>query len=93
MTVIEPNGNGMSDLLYSTYIGGNDPAVPPYLMPDRGLGIAVDDLGMVYLTGETGSTDFPANSESSSESFTDIFLMKLDLQLEEERIYIPIVLK
>jgi hypothetical protein len=40
-----------SALVYSTYLGGAS--------GDTGLGIAVDAAGSAYLTGETGSTDFP----------------------------------
>jgi len=40
-----------SALVYSTYLGGNN--------LDVGYGIAVDSSGNAYVTGETGSTDFP----------------------------------
>jgi hypothetical protein len=93
VAVIDPAGNGASDLLYSTYLGGGDPNVPPYLMPDRGLGISVDEFGAVYLTGETGSADFPPQTQSSPASFTDVFLMKMDLPLDGYKTYLPNVLK
>ncbi len=38
-------------LLYSTYLGGGS--------SDEGFGIAVDGAGDAYVTGDTGSTDFP----------------------------------
>jgi hypothetical protein len=91
VTVINPGGNGSADLVYSTFIGGNDPAVPPYLMPDKGYGISVDEFGMVYLTGETGSSDFPPGEASSAGSFTDIFLMKLDLPLGAYTLSLPLI--
>jgi hypothetical protein len=41
-----------SNLIYSTFLGGT-------IDEDFGYGIAVDDAGAAYVTGETGSTDFP----------------------------------
>jgi hypothetical protein len=41
-------------LIYSTYLGGTD--------PDEPLGIAVDGGGNAYVTGSTGSTDFPTSN-------------------------------
>jgi Beta-propeller repeat len=41
-------------LVYSTYLGGNAGDVG-----DQGNGIAVDNRGNAYVTGFTGSTDFP----------------------------------
>jgi hypothetical protein len=48
VTKLSPSGNS---LVYSTYLGGNN--------EDRGRGIAVDGSGNAYLTGFTGSSDFP----------------------------------
>ena len=48
VTKLSPGG---SALVYSTYLGGSD--------NDFGSGIAVDASGSAYVTGETGSTDFP----------------------------------
>ena len=45
---LDPAG---SSLIYSTYLGGSD--------DDRGFGIAVDPAGNAYVTGRTGSTNFP----------------------------------
>ncbi|MGA9498141.1 MAG: SBBP repeat-containing protein [Terriglobales bacterium] len=43
-----------SALVYSTYLGGNG-----YDYGDRGYAIAVDSSGEAYVTGVTGSTNFP----------------------------------
>ena len=51
---IAPNGNGAADLIYSTYFGGSDGAVP-----DRAYGIALDSSKNVYIAGQTGSDNFP----------------------------------
>jgi len=48
VTKVNPAGNA---LLYSTYLGGSD--------VDGARGIAVDSAGNAYVTGITGSTDFP----------------------------------
>ena len=49
--VTKLNDTGSSPLVYSTYLGGSD--------ADQGFGIAVDQAGNAYVTGETRSTDFP----------------------------------
>ncbi len=51
LTVIEPQGQGASDLVYSTYLGGTD--------NDTCNALAVSG-GRAYLAGETSSIDFPA---------------------------------
>jgi hypothetical protein len=48
VTELNPQG---SALIYSTYLGGTG--------SDGGAGIALDAAGDAYVTGETGSTDFP----------------------------------
>jgi hypothetical protein len=48
VTALNPAG---SALLYSTYLGGS--------LNDTGTGIAVDGANNVYVTGQTGSSDFP----------------------------------
>jgi hypothetical protein len=48
VTVVSPAGAG---LVYSSYLGG--------VSSDAGNGIAVDGAGNAYVTGSTGSTDFP----------------------------------
>jgi hypothetical protein len=51
VSVINPAG---SALVYSTFLGGS--------AADLGLGIAVDSQGDAYVTGVTGSSDFPTKS-------------------------------
>ncbi len=41
-------------LVFSTYLGGNDVEIV-----DRGFSVAVDSAGITYVTGMTGSTNFP----------------------------------
>jgi hypothetical protein len=58
-------------LVYSTYLGGS--------YSDLGTGIAVDDSGSVYVSGTTGSSDFPTVNafQSSMTTGGDAFLAKL----------------
>src|SRR5205814_9247046 len=51
VTKLNPTG---SALVYSTYLGGSS--------SDAGYGIAVDAAGNAYVTGGTGSTDFPTTA-------------------------------
>jgi len=51
--VTKINASG-SALVYSTYLGGSS--------SDGGCGIAVDDAGNAYVTGETWSDDFPTQA-------------------------------
>jgi len=70
VTKLNPQG---SAVVYSTYLGGNG--------DDCGLGIAVNPLGVTYLTGQTSSTDFPTTSRAFQPSFgggnLDGFVAKL----------------
>jgi hypothetical protein len=76
--VTKLNSEG-SALIYSTYIGGNGQDTPS--------GIAVDQAGNVFVTGDTTSTNFPTTSVafqkvfSSNSSFlnpSDAFITKLN---------------
>jgi hypothetical protein len=66
---LNPAGSG---LVYSTYIGGSG--------DDRGSGIAVDGSGNAYVTGSTGSTDFPTMNplQPTNGGSNDAFVAKLN---------------
>lgn len=54
VTALNPSGNA---LLYSTYLGGS--------LNDAGTGIAIDGSRTVYVTGQTGSSDFPVTPNAT----------------------------
>ncbi|MBI3358922.1 MAG: SBBP repeat-containing protein [Nitrospirae bacterium] len=69
------NKNGQS-LLFSTYLGGK--------ADDAGNGIAVDNGGNAYITGETGSDDLPITSfplQGSLQGGVDLLIAKFDTSL------------
>jgi hypothetical protein len=60
-------------LVYSTFLGGSD--------LEAGFGIAVDDAGSAYVTGQTSSTDYPTTSGAAQTTYagsSDAFVTKLD---------------
>jgi beta-propeller repeat-containing protein/ASPM-SPD-2-Hydin domain-containing protein/centrosomal CEP192-like protein len=79
LAVVNPVGNGASDLNYSTYIGGSG--------QELAWGLAVDNLGFAYVTGGTVSTNFPITASAFQPTFAgtgglglggDGFLVKLN---------------
>jgi hypothetical protein len=71
VTKLDPTG---SSLVYGTFLGGND--------QDKGVGIAVDGFGCVYVTGFTESADFPTTSgafDTTHNGGDDIFVVKLGI--------------
>jgi hypothetical protein len=73
VTKIDPSANGASDLLYSTFLGGNNAnaingSVEVPDGADSGTGIAVDN-GLAYVSGVTGSTNFPVTKGALITSF------------------------
>jgi hypothetical protein len=70
VTKLSPTG---SSIVYSTYLGGSG--------LDGATGIAVDSSGFVYVTGFTGSSDFPVSSpvqQASGGGAFDAFVLVLD---------------
>jgi uncharacterized protein (TIGR03437 family) len=69
ITKVNPGG---SDLVYSTYLGGAS--------DDQGVGIAADNFGNVYVTGDTRSTDFNTVNplQASNRGGRDAFVSKIN---------------
>lgn len=66
-----------NQLLFSTYLGGND--------WDGASGIAVDQVGNIYITGSTSSTNFPTKNAfqnnyagGNTNNRNDAFIAKFD---------------
>jgi len=66
---LNPSG---SALVYSTYLGGTN--------DDLGYGIAVDSSGNAYVTGQTGSTNFPTMNplQPANAGGADAFVAQLN---------------
>lgn len=66
---VQPDG---AALVFSTYLGGSG--------TDIGVGIAVDDMGSVYVSGSTASSNFPlANAlQPNPGGALDVFVTKLN---------------
>jgi PKD repeat protein len=72
ITKIGYNGT-WSDIVYSTYYGGNN--------DDQGLAIAVDGTGSPYVTGKTASLNFPISGnpyQGTLRGGYDAFVLKLN---------------
>jgi hypothetical protein len=70
--VVKMNADG-TGLAYATFLGGNG--------WDSGWGIAVDEAGNAYVTGETQSSDFPTTTgafDTSLDGHNDAFVVKLN---------------
>jgi hypothetical protein len=71
VTKLNPNASGAASLLYSTYLGGSS--------VETGFGVAVDTMGMAYVTGVTSSTDFPTlNPYQTDQGGDDVFVTKIN---------------
>ncbi len=69
VTKLTPDGSG---LVYSTYLGGSS--------SDYGRGIVIDNAGSAYVTGMTGSNNFPTTAGAFQTSLAgdgDVFVTKL----------------
>jgi hypothetical protein len=67
----DPTASGAASLVYSTHLGSDA----------SGAGIAVDATGNAYVTGITGSTDFPTTSSAFQKTMNgveDTFVSKLN---------------
>ena len=64
--------NGLGALIYGTYLGGSH--------SEFDVAIAVDSAGNAYLSGTTGSTDFPTANpiDNALSGSTDAFVTKLN---------------
>jgi hypothetical protein len=70
ITKLNPNG---SALVYSTFIGGSK--------LDYGCSIAIDAKGCAYITGWTGSSNYPTTPgafQTSMHGYEDVFVTKLN---------------
>jgi len=69
VTKLNSDGNGLD---YSTYLGGSGGN-------EVGTGITVDSSGAAYVTGSTGSTNFPTLNpyQSTNQGGVDVFVTKL----------------
>ena len=61
------NGAGLS---FSTYLGGDN--------QDMGMGVAVDEDGLIHVTGSTSSSDFPLLGSDTLGGSSDAFVVVLD---------------
>ena len=71
---LNPGLPGPLSLVYSTYLGGST-------YGDKASGIAVDSQGSAYVTGFTGSADFPVTPlafQTTFYSYVDVFVTKLN---------------
>ena len=75
VAVINPKGDGVADLVFSSYLGGSG--------RESGIAIAVDFSGRAHVTGRTTSSDFPRITEASVQEFSgggqDAFLAVIDV--------------
>lgn len=69
VALLDPVGGGASDLLYSTYLGGND--------YDEAHDVSVDIIGVALIAGATRSSDFPSTVGPVYNGTFDAFAARL----------------
>ena len=74
-TKLNTNLSGAASLIYSTYLGGSG--------NDIAYGVAIDTTGMVQLTGNTSSTNFPTRNafQSTFGGASDAFMTTINPNL------------
>jgi hypothetical protein len=88
---MNPAPSGAAGLVYSSYLGGSS--------NDSGAAIAVDGAGNAYLTGVTGTADYPTTTGAFQPGYRDgaydAFAMKLSPALIRAgtRVFLPAVLR
>jgi hypothetical protein len=87
---VDPAGNGASDLVYGTFLGGEEGN-------QIGYALRVDGSGNVYVTGKTTSDDFPTSVGAYDRSHNggnhDAFMVRLPTQAVYHGIYLPLVVR
>lgn len=77
LAVIDPGSPAAYHLVYASYLGGNTTS-----NADAASGIAIDASGDVYITGNTGSTNFPttvgAFQSTYGGGYSDTFVAKIN---------------
>lgn len=73
VTRLNPAASQGASLVFSTLLGGTG--------DDDGLGIAVDGFGVVHVTGQSASADFPTTPDAFQTTFggapSDAFVAKI----------------
>ena len=73
VTRLNPANSRGASLVFSTLLGGTG--------DDDGLGIAVDGFGVVYVTGQSSSAEFPTTPDAFQTTFggapSDAFVAKI----------------
>jgi hypothetical protein len=76
LTRIDTTQSGSLGLIYSTYLGGTGNT-------DQAASVALDSAGKVYLTGGTGSSDFPVTTNAVNSGAGKAFIAKFDTTLSQ----------